>query len=197
MNTPPARLPPRPPAPMDVPPSPAPIPAPPISKPSPFANRTLLLGGAAVLVVLVIAVVLILSQPNQPKIVGEIGSFNLTLIYGGEDSLTVKLVGDSHLAGLTLETSDRKDLLTDHISPLIGVDYLIKGGLCLQYIRKGTDPATPLGCNETISVPLTDSDIFWYSGGIYQPISLTRAGTTIGERCEPADGFGRCDFTGS
>jgi hypothetical protein len=196
VKTPPARMPQRPDAPMDVPPPPAPIDVQAATKPSRSANRTLLLGGAAVVVVLVIIIAVVLSQTGSkpPAIVGTVGAFDMTLIYGGTDSLTLKLNADSHLAGLTLETPGKTDLITDHFTTLASSDFIAKSGTCLRFTREGTDPSMPLGCKESLSVSLPDSAIFWYSNAAYQPITVTRAGLTIGVRCEPADGFGRCDF---
>ncbi len=190
---PPAQPPARPPAPMDAP-----------KKTQSLPKPAIMVGVLVVIALVIIAGVLVSQRNNSasatptssPASVSAAGAFDMTLIFGGQDSLTLKVNNDSHLSGLTLETPSDTETLVNDFKTLASSNFVTAKGTCLRFIREGASASLPLGCSaaNALSVSLPESGIFWYSGGAYQTLTLKQSGMMIGQPCDPANGFGRCDF---
>lgn len=126
------------------------------------------------------------------------GPFDITLIYGARDSLTVLLNAESHLFDLTLNTPSFAESISESFGTLAAAAFVADTGTCLRYIREGTQPGLPRGCNpaSTFEHVLPDADVFWFddSSNQFQDIALRQAGNLIG-LCPNAGGSGRCDFS--
>ena len=125
------------------------------------------------------------------------GPFDVTLIYGARDSFTILLNGESHLAELVLETPVAVEELSAAFSELAVNGFVGEAGYCLRYIRQGTQPPLPRGCNPDASFEniLPDADVFWFDDARnqFQNIAFKQSGELVG-LCPHAGGSGRCDF---
>lgn len=129
-----------------------------------------------------------------PTIEAIAGDFDLSLIYGGRDSFTIRANAESHLFGLTLSSSNSSEIPTDSFSALATLGYVVDSGTCLQYIRSGATPPRPRGCvdNATFNIELLDSELFWYDMGSNQTQDLAlRQGDAVISLCSSADS--QCD----
>lgn len=111
--------------------------------------------------------------PNNtplPTIQAVSGDFDITLIYGGSDSFTIRANAESHLYGLTLSTTLSDEIPVDSFPALATVGYVIQEGTCLEYVRSGETPPRPRGCSadSSFSIELLDADLFWYDTGSNQ-----------------------------
>lgn len=125
----------------------------------------------------------------------EPGAFDLTLIYGARDSFTILLNDESHLAELVLETPNLAETISATFESLAATGFVGDKGVCLRYIREGTEPATPRGCTSIFEHALPAADIFWFDGvrNQFRDIAVKQSGTLVG-LCPNAGGSGRCDF---
>ena len=180
-----------------------------------------IIAGAVITALATIAAVIIaanLNQPPQPAptntmsvtqasgstaaastpIPAQAGAFDITLIYGSRDSFTILLNGESHLYELVLETPDLPMVISDGFDALAVTGFVGESGVCLRYIREGTQPVLPRGCNVSLTFehPLPDADVFWFDNTInlYQNIALRQSGDLVG-LCPHGGGGGRCNFS--
>jgi len=138
------------------------------------------------------------TTTDIPGVPAESGAFDITLIYGGEDSFTILANGESHLYGLTINLVETTEILTDSFPSLAAMGYIVDTGSCLRYIREETQPALPRGCepSATFEIPLPDADVFWFDDqrNQFQDSALRQDDELIG-LCPHAGGSGRCDFS--
>ena len=181
-----------------------------------FASRRALIGGVLAVILFIAALVIVpmlsrqsavddptftpsgdTQQTVSTPLPAQPGAFDLTLIYGTRDSFTVLLNGESHLAELTLETPTLTEPISQGFESLAATGYVGNSGVCLRYIREGTQPVLPRGCNagQTFEVALPDADVFWFddASNQYVNIAFRQSGELIG-LCPHAGGSGRCNF---
>jgi hypothetical protein len=194
-----------------------PIPPPaPITKPiASQRNRWFGAIGAIALVVLVTTATLAsnLNQntetPRQSdstpslsanEVVGQLGSVDLRLQYGGQDSFTIIVNQDSNLWGLRLSSSGlANELVLSEIFPYIqGADYQLPAGACLRFEREGTNPVVPLACDteQILRRTLSPAEIFWFdaSSNLYLDVSL-KHGDSAPRLCPHDNGSGNCQIS--
>lgn len=177
-------------------------------KPPLAINRRLLAAIGLALVVMVGLVVYLAANSrlnsadgkptSVPASVPE-GAYNFTLIYGEMNSLSLKIEGDSNLSNLTLETPRGTIALMDNFPSLSTMSGVAAVRSCFRFIREGTTPALPLGCNRssTFEKILSGDAVFWYDADtkVYQDIALKYRGGSVGSPCSHANGSGRCEMS--
>lgn len=138
------------------------------------------------------------TTTDIPRVPAESGAFDITLIYGGEDSFTILANSESHLYGLTINLAETTEIISEGFPSLAATGHVVNGGTCLRYIREETQPALPRGCEPgaTFEMSLPDADVFWFDDqrNQFQDSALRQDDELIG-LCPHAGGSGRCDFS--
>lgn len=161
-------------------------------------KRRMLLAAALVVVIVVVGAALlprILPGNATPENSG--GAFNVDIIYGERDSLTVMMNAESHVSGLAL-IGRTTVTLAESFPSLVAAGYVAGEGMCLRYVRQGAEPPLPRSCsaNRTLDTELSDDAVFWYDRDEqrYIPVTL-KQGSTAFEPCPvDRDGAGRCTY---
>jgi hypothetical protein len=126
------------------------------------------------------------------------GPFDVTVIYGGQESLTIRLNEESYLHELVLETPDWAESLSAGFESLAVTGYVGEAGMCLRYVSEASDAVVPRACRGAIILEheLTEADIFWYDNrqNQFKNIAVKQSGELIG-LCPHDSGGGSCDFS--
>lgn len=130
---------------------------------------------------------------------GESGAYEVALIYGEQNSLTLLVNEPSTLWNVTLDTSGgvSKNLMQE-FPDLALLGEIVQTGTCLQYERADTSPVLPFGCDPDLvqRETLNGADVFWFNDSTnqYANVVLRRDDDTP-QLCSHDNGSGRCDFS--
>ncbi|GAB4525829.1 MAG: hypothetical protein OHK0046_42070 [Anaerolineae bacterium] len=123
---------------------------------------------------------------------------DITVVYGGNESLAIVVNGPSDLSQVELRTFAPQfmTLLTTDFPALLATEGSVDAGTCLIYELAEANPRRPLACDnaQNFIAPLQNGDVFWFDTtgnrfvdvGIYQNDALVRL-------CPNTNGSGRCD----
>ncbi len=130
----------------------------------------------------------------------EPGVFDITLVYGEQDSLTIIVNAASNLSDVTLRTFDpvHEATLTGDFDALRFTGGVTDAGTCLIYEMDDTAQPRPLACSggQNFVMPMQVADIFWFdtNSNLFADIAVYVEGT-LAQLCPHANGSGRCDIT--
>jgi hypothetical protein len=108
-----------------------------------------------------------LTTTSAPTVEPVSGDFDITLIYGDEDSFIVQANAESHLWALSLSSDIATEIPARSFPVLQSTGYVVEDGTCLQYVRTGATPPRSRGCaaDTTFTQELLPADVFWYDTG--------------------------------
>ncbi|MBL8166340.1 MAG: toll/interleukin-1 receptor domain-containing protein [Anaerolineae bacterium] len=141
------------------------------------------------------------SSPVMPDVVTPsvpVGTFDITLIYGGADSFVVRANAVTNFSGLAIRSTAEDVLLTDAFSDLAVAGFVLQPGDCLVFLRTGETSPLPRGCQRPFERELASNDTFWYdnTGNRVRDLVMISDSNTLGI-CSAQGGTGTCNFKNS